>query len=68
MTVDDLMKSEKPMLTPDQIAPILGCNAQWIRATAKENPQQLGFPVTVIGTRTKIPRLAFLKFLGYEVS
>ena len=58
--------SDETMLTPAQVAPVLGCNPQDIRVTARQAPELLGFPVAVIGTRTKIPRRAFLRWAGYE--
>ena len=38
-------------------------NPQAIRIMARENPAALGFPVVVIGTRTKIPRVPFLRYV-----
>ena len=62
----EIMASDAPMLTPAQVAPVLGCNPQDIRVTARQAPELLGFPVSVIGTRTKIPRRSFLRWAGYE--
>lgn len=64
MTLEEIRKSEKVFLTPAEIAPVLGCDPHFIRIAAKTAPEQLGFPVTRIGTRTKIPRAPFLKFIG----
>ena len=63
MTFDEMMASDKTMLTPADIAPVLGADPQDIRLTARLHPERLGFPVSVIGTRTKIPRLGFLNWL-----
>lgn len=63
MTLDEIKASDKLMLTPADIAPVLGADPQDIRIQAKLNPGRLGFPVTVIKTRTKIPRLGFLNWL-----
>lgn len=57
--------SAKEMLTPADVAPVLGCNPYAINVTVKTNPAQLGFPVCVIGNRVKIPRRAFLRWAGY---
>lgn len=67
MTIQEIIDSDKEMLIPKDIAPILGCDAQAIRTAAKENPHGLGFSAAVIGTRTIIPRRAFLKFLGIDI-
>ena len=60
MTLDEIRSSDKIMLTPADIAPVLGVNPQSIRAA---DPVDLGFPVTKIGTRTLIPRKPFLAFV-----
>lgn len=64
MTLQELKDSTEVFLTPAQIAPILGCNPNWIRRAAHDSPELIGFPVCVIGTRTRIPRKPFLSFLG----
>ena len=56
----------KEMLSPADIAPVLGCNPYSINVMAKADPARLGFPVCVIGNRVKIPRRAFLRWAGYE--
>ena len=60
MTIQEIRASDKPFLTPADVAEAMGADPQAIRVTARENPWRLGFPVSVIGTRTKIPRKAFL--------
>jgi len=56
----------KEMLSPADVAPVLGCNPYSINVMAKADPARLGFPVCVIGNRVKIPRRAFLRWAGYE--
>lgn len=63
MTLEELKRSEKIIITPAEAAPVLGCDPHWIRITARERPQALGFPVICMGSRVKIPRLPFIKFL-----
>lgn len=63
MTLDEIRNSTKEVLTPADIAPVLGADPQDIRLAARLHPERLGFPVSVIGTRTKIPRLGFLNWL-----
>lgn len=67
MTVEEMLASDKPVLTPADIAPVLGRKPYSISIAAKDHPEQLGFPVSRIERITVIPRLSFLKFLGYEV-
>ena len=61
MTLAEIRASDKPVLTPKEVAPVLGVNPQSIR---EADPGDLGFPVIKVGTRTLIPRLAFLAVMG----
>lgn len=63
MTLQDLKMLNKDIITPAIAAKVLGCDPHYIRVVAHQCPEQLGFPVIVMGTRTRIPRLAFIKFL-----
>ena len=63
MTIAEIRASDKPMLTPAEIAPVLGVNPHSIRVA---DPAALGFPVTRIGNRTLIPRKPFLAFVEGE--
>lgn len=53
-------------LTPAEAAKILGCDPQALRIQARTDPSKLGFPVCVIGKRTRIPRKQFLEFVKEE--
>ena len=64
MTLDEIIYSDKLYLTPADIAPILHCDPQSIRQQAKTGSFMLGFPTIVQGTRVRIPRIPFLKFMG----
>lgn len=64
MTLEEIKSSDAVCLTPADVAPVLGCNPNWIRKAAHDKPELIGFPVIVIGTRTRIPRKPFLQFLG----
>lgn len=52
-----------PTITCALAAEALGFNPQTIRVAARTKPEVLGFPVIVIGTRTRIPRIPFLNYL-----
>lgn len=67
MTLDEIRNSTKEVLTPAEVAEVLGCDPQDVRVQARTAPEKLGFPVCVIGTRTKIPRVPFLRFMGQEI-
>lgn len=63
MSLDDLKRIDREYLTPAQVAGVLGCDAQDVRVAARECPERLGFPVCVIGSRTKVPRRAFIAWM-----
>lgn len=66
-TLDDLRACEKPFLIPKDIAPIMRCDPYNINLQAKKDPSKLGFPVSVIGSRVKIPRVGFIRWYEGEV-
>lgn len=66
MTLDDLRNMTQETITPAVAAQVLQCNPQWIRVAARNDKSRLGFPVVLLGSRVKIPRLAFIKFMEGE--
>ena len=65
-TLNEVKASHKDVLTPTDIAPILQMNPYSISKQARTDPSKLGFNVSVAGTRTKIPRKAFIRFMEGE--
>ena len=65
MTLEEILASKKVFLSPSDIAPMLRCDAQCIRKQAQQNPAKLGFPIVVMGSRIRIPRIPFLRYWGY---
>lgn len=63
VTLDEIKASDKAVLTPGDIAEVLGSDQQAIRVQARTAPEKLGFNVAVIGTRVKVPRLAFIRWV-----
>lgn len=63
MTLDDIKALDKPFLVPTDVAPYLGVDPYSINVQAKQDASKLGFPVIVIGTRVKIPKEAFIRFV-----
>ena len=63
MTINDIRTSTAVYLTAADIAPLLQCDPQQIRAQAHRDPSKLGYPVIVIGRRVRIPRAAFIRYL-----
>lgn len=68
MTLAEIAQMDKAYITPTQAAPVLGCDQYWISlmAQTEEGRQQLGFRVIRLKSRTKIPRIPFLRFMGWE--
>jgi len=65
MTLSELQASTKEFLIPEDVADLIGCKPYSINVQAKADPSKLGFPVSLIGTRVKIPRLGFLYWMQY---
>lgn len=63
MNITDIKNLDTELLTSEQIAGVLGCQAHSIRCQAHADPRSLGFPVIVIGRRVKIPRKPFIEFI-----
>lgn len=67
MTLQQIIDSQKEMLTPKDVAEVLGCDPYNINVQVKDDiargVNSFGFPISLIGTRVKIPRRAFLRFM-----
>lgn len=63
MTIDEILHSTADMLTPEDIADILGSNPSTLRMMAKEEPEALA-PLAPIrtGSRVKFPRQRFIRW------
>lgn len=64
MTLDEMKQSTKVFVSASDIAPILGCDPQCIRRQAQIEPNALSFPILRLGSRIRIPRIPFLRFIG----
>lgn len=65
MTIEQMRGSTAEFLTPKEAAEVIGCDPYAINVQAREDARKLGFPVCVMGTRVRIPRRAFLRWLEY---
>ena len=66
LTLEEIEQSDEIFLVATQVADVLGADPGTIREQAQANPYKLGFPVIVAGSRVKIPRIPFLKFIKGE--
>lgn len=64
MTLEEMKASKKEILSPGDVAGVLGCDPQLLRVMARDCPEEIRFPYIKIGNRMKIPRLSFLAFMG----
>lgn len=62
MTLSEIKSLDRDAITPAEAAGVIGCDPNAIRVAARTKPELLGFPVVVVGHRTKIPRQAFIDF------
>lgn len=65
-TLEELKNETKECLTAEDVCGVLGCDPHWVRVTARQSPHWLGFPVIIMNSRVKIPRLAFLRYMGVK--
>lgn len=63
MTLAELEALPSEVLTCQQIAQVLGANPATIHLQATDRPELLGFPVIVMGSRVKVPKAAFIRFM-----
>jgi hypothetical protein len=72
MTIAEIEASKKEFLVPTEIAPLLGCDPYSINVQVKADKESgrnsFPFPTILLGTRVKIPRLAFLRAMKGESS
>lgn len=67
MTLQDIEKMDVDILLPSQVAAVLGCGQYSINVQARDNPASFGFPVIKIGSRVRIPREGFIRFMKGEL-
>ena len=60
-------KVDREFFTAAEVCGVLEANPQTIRDTARQRPELLGFPVILTGTRVRIPRIPFLRFMGVNI-
>lgn len=66
MTLAEIEKLPNDMLTPEIVGKCIGIGPQAIRDQATgPNPDKLGFPVIVVGSRVRIPKEGLLHFCRY---
>lgn len=68
MTLEEIKRSDRDYLIPEDIAKILGTTSYNITLQVREDKENginsFPFPTIRIGSRTKIPRIPFLRAMG----
>lgn len=62
MTLEEIKKTDKPFLTPEDLSEALGSDKHTIIVSARTNPELIRFPFTFMGTRMKVPTAGFLRW------
>lgn len=65
MTFQQIRESTKNFLIPEDVAEVLGCKPYSINCQAKADPAKLVYPVCLMGSSVRIPRLAFIHWMQY---
>ena len=68
LTLADIKQMTKDIITPREAAQVVGCDPQKMRLEAREKPENLGFPVIIVRSRIKIPRMAFIKYMEGDLA
>ena len=63
-SIKALLNDSRAVITPADVSPILGCERYAVNVMV--NNGECPFPAFKTGNRVKIPRIPFLKYLGYE--
>lgn len=66
-TLDEIEAVPGEVLLCKHVARVLCADPGTIHQQAVDCPGRLGFPVIVVGTRVKIPKKPFLKYMRGEV-
>lgn len=67
MTLQELEQLETDVLTPKQVAPILGCQPYTINVATRNGNNPFPFPILRMGTRIRIPKMPFVKWIKGEI-
>lgn len=63
LTLREIEALDTEVLTCQQVSRVLCAGAYYLHEQAMKDPSKLGFPVIVHGTRVKIPRQPFIRFM-----
>ena len=61
-----IIDKPRAYLVATEVGPVLNLSDPAIRAQARAG--MLPFPAVVVGQRVRIPKIPFLRYLGYDIS
>jgi len=67
MRLQDIQAIQRDYLKVVEVCSVLHTRPETFRGQAHQCPWKIGFPVIVIGTRVKIPKIPFLKYMRGEL-
>lgn len=62
-TLDEIKALPVEVLLPKHIYKFLGCAQYAINCQAQNDPEKLGYPVSVAGSRVRIPKAGFIAWV-----
>lgn len=65
MTRAEIEASDKEMLVCADVSKVLGVNTYTLHETAIDEPERLAFPVMVFKRQVRIPRIPFMRAMGW---
>lgn len=63
LTLAEIEALDTEVLTCKDVSRVLCAGAYYLHEQAMKDPSKLGFPVIVHGTRVKIPKQPFIRFM-----
>lgn len=63
LTLAEIEALDTEVLTCKDVSRVLCAGAYYLHEHAMKDPSKLGFPVIVHGTRVKIPKQPFIRFM-----
>lgn len=65
-TLREIAALDKETLCPVEVSGVMACDPYTLNLMAKQRPELLPFPWFFIGNRMRIPRIPWLRFMGWD--
>lgn len=67
MTLKEIEAIPGETLTCKQVSACIGCGEVWLHKQIMQDQSKVQFPTIVYGTRVRIPKQAFIKYMKGEL-